>query len=225
MQRSFRLALGLALTLVAMLGLGPGSAHAGRIKIAPKVRVKPHAMVDVPVHTRAHVPARTTLLSHGLTETQATRIIRKRTAVATRQTAVATGGSGTPAVDTRPHFDPGGEKPVRIRHYTSNSGRKGIEADGVIYSRDQGRIFADKGRGKPLPPRVAEETFGIKRGHANSYVEFDARPGEFVVVQNPITRAREIVFDDLPLMGQPAGNLNSTGLSLRGRNPVFRQNR
>jgi hypothetical protein len=56
-----------------------------------------------------------------------------------------------------------------------------------------------------------ETELGIKRGKGGAYVDFDAVPGEFTVVKNPVTGAREFVF---------RGRVDLTG-----RKPVFKINR
>jgi len=65
-------------------------------------------------------------------------------------------------------------------------------------------------QGQAGHPRDVERQLGIKRGRGNHYVELDARPGEFEVVNNPLTGAREFVFDG--------------DVDLTNRNPTFYRN-
>ena len=69
--------------------------------------------------------------------------------------------------------DPFGLDTIRLRHYTSNKGLKGIQQDMVIKAGDQNAVFAVKAKGKALSMADAEAKFKINPGHGRNYVEFD----------------------------------------------------
>ncbi|MEM7356087.1 MAG: HYD1 signature containing ADP-ribosyltransferase family protein [Acidobacteriota bacterium] len=106
---------------------------------------------------------------------------------------------------------PGTAATIRVRHFTSVSGKNAIDKDRVIRASDQDRVFTVRARGKAGAPRDVEAKLGIKRGRGNAFVEFDILVDEIEVVNNPITGAREFV-----LKGD---------VSLEGRNPKFFSNR
>jgi RHS repeat-associated protein len=100
-------------------------------------------------------------------------------------------------------------KPVRVRHYTSISGRRGIEQAGVIRAYDQNSVFGVRAN-KRMAPRDAEERLGLRRGRGNAFVEFDAQPSEFTIIQRS-NGVREFRF---------SGDVNLTD-----RFPTFHFNR
>ncbi|HIE4549272.1 TPA: HYD1 signature containing ADP-ribosyltransferase family protein [Proteus mirabilis] len=69
--------------------------------------------------------------------------------------------------------DPWGLDVVRLRHYTSNQGFKGIQESGVIKASDQNAVFATKAKGKPLSMADAADKFKIKQNHGRNYIDFD----------------------------------------------------
>lgn len=92
---------------------------------------------------------------------------------------------------------------IRIRHYTSNSGIKGIAESGVIKASDQNKVFADLAKGKPLSPRDAEEKFGIKRGKGQNYVETDVPADKIDRVYNPKTKVWELTVKGDVILENP----------------------
>jgi len=44
--------------------------------------------------------------------------------------------------------------------------------DGVLRASDQNKVFMLRAKGKPMTPRDAERTLGIKRGRGNAVIEF-----------------------------------------------------
>jgi len=100
---------------------------------------------------------------------------------------------------------------IRVRRFTRASSLKPIEESNMIKASDQNSVFTVRAKGKPGSPRDVEKDLGIKKGKGGAYVEFDARPSEFDVVENPKTGARELVF---------RGNVDLTG-----RNATFQVNR
>jgi len=98
----------------------------------------------------------------------------------------------------------------RVRHYTSVSGRRGIQKTGTIIAYDQNSVFTVNARGRRMSPRDVEERLGIARGRGNAYVDFSARRSEFTIIQRE-TGVREFVFK---------GDVNLTD-----RNPTFHLNK
>nr|WP_308936333.1 HYD1 signature containing ADP-ribosyltransferase family protein [Pseudomonas proteolytica] len=92
-------------------------------------------------------------------------------------------------------IDPLGLDTVRLRHYTSNQGIKGIQNDGIIRAYDQNKVFTEKAKGKPLSAADAAEKYGIAKKDARNYVEFDMDTSKVTKVSNPLTQATEYVID------------------------------
>jgi hypothetical protein len=62
---------------------------------------------------------------------------------------------------------------IRVRHYTRVSAMRKIMREGVIRARDQHKVFIEKAASRKLSPSDAEDRYGIRKGRANAYVEFD----------------------------------------------------
>ncbi len=101
----------------------------------------------------------------------------------------------------------GADEILRLRHYTTTSGSRGIEKDGIIIAKDQNKVFTESARHKALSPTDAERKYLLKRGHGNAHVEFNARRSEVEVRHNPLSGATEHVLNG--------------DVRLEGRNPVF----
>ncbi len=101
----------------------------------------------------------------------------------------------------------GADEILRLRHYTTTSGSRGIEKDGIIIAKDQNKVFTELARRKALSPIDAERKYLLKRGHGNAHVEFNARRSEVEVRHNPLSGATEHVLNG--------------DVRLEGRNPVF----
>jgi RHS repeat-associated protein len=83
---------------------------------------------------------------------------------------------------------------IRIRHYTNAKGLSGIQDSSIIRASDQDRVFAESARRKPLSPREAESTYGLKRGRGQNYVETDVPANQVSKRYNPKTQADELVI-------------------------------
>jgi RHS repeat-associated protein len=89
---------------------------------------------------------------------------------------------------------------IRIRHYTSNKGLKGIKEDEIIKASDQNTVFAERARGKPLSKIDAQDTYGLKPGHGQNYIETDVPAHRVNKVYNPTTKNFELqIKGDVPL--------------------------
>ncbi len=76
--------------------------------------------------------------------------------------------------DSNSQFDPFGQKIIRLRHYTSNTGLEGIKASNIIKAGDQNAVFAVRAKGKPLSMADAADKFKLtKKNHARNYIDFD----------------------------------------------------
>lgn len=76
-------------------------------------------------------------------------------------------------------------------HTCANRGFKGIQADMEIKAFDQNKVFAEKAGGKPLSAADAAMKYGISKGSARNYIEFEVPKGSVEVIKNPITQATE----------------------------------
>jgi hypothetical protein len=73
-----------------------------------------------------------------------------------------------------------------MRHYTNSAGAQGIMRDGVIKASDQNKVFLLRAKGRLLSPRDAERKLGIRRGHGQKVVEFDAPADRIFSRHNPV---------------------------------------
>jgi|GEM_PF-1187212 len=92
------------------------------------------------------------------------------------------------------------EADIRFRHYTSDSGLKGIKRDNVIRAKDKNRVHGENARKKPLSPRDAEDKYKIDKGRGNNFVETDVEASRVENYKNPVTKSHELrVKGDLEL--------------------------
>ncbi len=110
------------------------------------------------------------------------------------ESSSSSSGTGDPIADERRAADQHQQRVLRLRHYTSTSGKRGIQSSNRIVASDQDSVFADLARGRPYSPRDAESRFGIRRGRGNAYVEFNVLDSEVSIVNNPLTKVREFKF-------------------------------
>ena len=76
--------------------------------------------------------------------------------------------------DCNTRFDIFGWAIIRLRHYTSNKGFKGIKETLKIIASDQNAVFAVKAKGKPLSMADAAEKLKISSpNHTRNYIDFD----------------------------------------------------
>jgi len=76
---------------------------------------------------------------------------------------------------------------IRLRHYTRPSSKDKILAAIRLVAQDQNKVFVERADRKPLGPREVEETYLLKRGKGNAYVEFDAEEEEVHQQTNRLT--------------------------------------
>jgi hypothetical protein len=87
-----------------------------------------------------------------------------------------------------------------VRHYTSRSGLKGIEASGSIKASDNNRVYLEPAKKKPLGEAAVRDKYQIHANKGRDYVETDA-PEELVEwIKNPRYHTYELtVKGDLKL--------------------------
>ena len=98
----------------------------------------------------------------------------------------------------------------RVRHFTNKSALSKIRQSLMLIASDKNKVFTVLKKGKPGSARDVEVELGITKGRGNAYVEFDAKDGEYAIVNNPTTGATEHVFDG--------------SVDLSERNPGFHNN-
>ncbi|WP_433391982.1 polymorphic toxin-type HINT domain-containing protein [Micromonospora sp. KLBMP9576] len=92
------------------------------------------------------------------------------------------------------------EQMIRMRHYTNSKGAAAIVDSGVIKASDQNKVFLVPARGRPMSPRDAESTLGIRPGRGRKVLEFDAPASRVYSRKNPTMGIVEWVADgDLPV--------------------------
>ena len=74
---------------------------------------------------------------------------------------------------------------IRVRHYTNSKGLNGIRQSGIIYARDNNRVYLEPAKRKPMSIADAEEFYELKDGRGRNYVEFDVDSSELEWVENP----------------------------------------
>jgi RHS repeat-associated protein len=93
--------------------------------------------------------------------------------------------------DANIQFDGLGLATITLRHYTSNAGLEGIKNDMKIVAYDQNTVFTERAKGKALSAADAADKYGIKKGSARNYIEFEVDADRVSVVKNKITGATE----------------------------------
>jgi len=83
---------------------------------------------------------------------------------------------------------------ARLRHYTNAKGLEGIQESGVILAKDQGKVFFESARKRPLSPHDAQDTYGIKRGRGRNYIETDVYQYQAEKVYNPKFQVEEFTI-------------------------------
>ena len=74
---------------------------------------------------------------------------------------------------------------VRVRHYTNSKGLNGIQQSGIIYARDNNRVYLEPAKRKPMSIVEAEKFYKLKKGKGRNYVEFDVDSSKLEWVENP----------------------------------------
>lgn len=83
---------------------------------------------------------------------------------------------------------------IRVRHYTRKSSAERILKEGIIYAHDQNKVFVEKARQNPLSPRDAERKYGLARGKARAYIEFDVTADELKIKLSHTSRWRILSY-------------------------------
>ncbi|MGZ0714301.1 RHS repeat-associated core domain-containing protein [Pseudomonas palleroniana] len=108
---------------------------------------------------------------------------------------------------TLPVPDSRQENIVRVRHYTSRAGSKGIEKEGIILAKDNNRIYLEPAKNKVLSPIGAQEKYQIDKSKGRDYIEMDVPESRLEWIKNPRYNTMELTVK---------GNLTLT-------NPEFRR--
>ncbi len=74
---------------------------------------------------------------------------------------------------------------IRVRHYTNTKGLKGIQESGIIYARDNNRVYLELADKKPLSRIDAEELYQLGKGKGRNYIEFDINASQLEWIENP----------------------------------------
>jgi RHS repeat-associated protein len=83
---------------------------------------------------------------------------------------------------------------VRVRHYTSRAGSKGIEKTGVILAQDNNRVYLEPAKSKVLSPRDAQEKYQIDKSKGRDYIETDVHESQLELVKNPRYSTMELTI-------------------------------
>ncbi|MBC3198420.1 RHS repeat-associated core domain-containing protein, partial [Pseudomonas poae] len=83
---------------------------------------------------------------------------------------------------------------VRVRHYTSRAGSKGIEKTGVILAQDNNRVYLEPAKSKVLSPRDAQEKYQIDKSKGRDYIETDVHKSQLELVKNPRYSTMELTI-------------------------------
>ncbi|MGH8420646.1 MAG: RHS repeat-associated core domain-containing protein, partial [Pseudomonas sp.] len=96
--------------------------------------------------------------------------------------------------------DPWGWACVRVRHYTSRKGLKGIEESGYIKANDNNNVYLEPANKKPMSETAVREKYQIAKNKGRDYVETDAPEELLKWVDNPRYHRLELtVKGDLQL--------------------------
>ncbi len=92
-----------------------------------------------------------------------------------------------------PSGSDGNTEIVRVRHYTNTKGLKGIQESGIIYAKDNNRVYLELADRKPLSRIEAEELYQLGKGKGRNYIEFDINTSQLVEwIENPRYHALEL---------------------------------
>jgi len=93
---------------------------------------------------------------------------------------------------------------IRVRHYTKKNSANKIIKEGVIKAGIKThKVFVERARHNPLPPRDAEDRYGISEGKGNAIIEFDVDEMELSFRYNHITKTDEYFIEgDVTLKGR-----------------------
>ncbi|WP_369303270.1 RHS repeat-associated core domain-containing protein, partial [Pseudomonas sp. N2-5-1-1] len=84
------------------------------------------------------------------------------------------------------------EKTVRVRHYTSRAGSKGIEKEGAILAQDSNRVYLESAKSKVLNPTEAQDKYHIKKNKGRDYIETDVEESRLELIKNPRYNSTEL---------------------------------
>ena len=85
---------------------------------------------------------------------------------------------------------------IKLRHYTSRKGSKGILKEGVIRAGKYGKIHAESANRRLLSPSDAAERYGLRSNRGQDAVEFSPQEGQqWYTRKNPNTGVDEIVVE------------------------------
>ncbi|AKS04963.1 RHS repeat-associated core domain-containing protein [Pseudomonas trivialis] len=84
------------------------------------------------------------------------------------------------------------ENTVRVRHYTSRAGSKGIEKEGVIMAQDNNRVYLEPAKSKVLSPQDAQNKYHIDKSKGRDYIELDVPESQLEMVKNPRYNTMEL---------------------------------
>ncbi|MDB1114092.1 HYD1 signature containing ADP-ribosyltransferase family protein, partial [Pseudomonas extremaustralis] len=74
---------------------------------------------------------------------------------------------------------------VRVRHYTSRTGSKGIEKEGMILAQDNNRVYLEPAKSKVLSPIGAQDKYQIDKSKGRDYIETDVPESRLEWIKNP----------------------------------------
>ncbi|MFJ4133699.1 RHS repeat-associated core domain-containing protein [Pseudomonas cyclaminis] len=92
---------------------------------------------------------------------------------------------------------------VRVRHYTSRAGSKGIEKTGVILAQDNNRVYLEPAKSKVLSPRDAQEKYQIDKSKGRDYIETDVHESQLELVKNPRYSTMELTIKGSLTLNNP----------------------
>lgn len=95
------------------------------------------------------------------------------------------------------------DKTVRVRHYTSRTGSKGIEKDGVIVAQDNNRVYLEPAKNKALSPIAAQDKYQINKSKGRDYIEMDVPESTLEWIKNPRYNTMELTIKGSVTLSNP----------------------
>ncbi|OPA83897.1 type IV secretion protein Rhs [Pseudomonas fluorescens] len=92
---------------------------------------------------------------------------------------------------------------VRVRHYTSRAGSKGIEKEGVILAQDNNRVYLEPAKNKVLSPKDAQDKYHIDKSKGRDYIEIDVLESKLELVRNPRYNTMELTVKGNLMLNNP----------------------
>ncbi|WP_338130753.1 HYD1 signature containing ADP-ribosyltransferase family protein [Pseudomonas extremaustralis] len=88
------------------------------------------------------------------------------------------------------------ENTVSVRPYTSRTGSKGIEKEGVILAQDNNRVYLKPAKSKALSLIKAQDKYQINKSKGRDYIETDESESRLAWIKSPRYNTMELTVKE-----------------------------